>query len=106
MRASWQAPTESAFTFARHKCNANLQLQVVLAHRDKVQIEGASLTKKYLLVNERANASTRMVVHRLHARGAMPSKPLGPGEAITFDEPVYTLSGGGAGGGPRQCAEP
>ena len=70
--------------------------QVILPHRNEVQIEGASLTEKYLLVNERANASTRMFVHRLDANGSMPTEPLGQGEAITFDEEVYTLSGGGS----------
>jgi protease II len=69
---------------------------VILAHRAAVQLDGSDVSQRYLVVNERANASTRVVVHRLAAGGAMPAAPLGPGEVVSFDEAVYRLSGGEA----------
>ncbi|KAI8471644.1 MAG: prolyl oligopeptidase [Monoraphidium minutum] len=71
---------------------------VVIPHRPDVKIESASASLKYVVVNERANASTRVVLHRLApspAGGcAAPAGPLGGGEAMEFDEQVYSLSGG------------
>lgn len=68
--------------------------RVLLRHRPGVQIEGAALGARHLIVHERANASTRVVVHALPADGAAPEGELGAGSVIQFDEPVYTLSGG------------
>ncbi|KAI8467013.1 MAG: prolyl oligopeptidase [Monoraphidium minutum] len=70
---------------------------VVVPHRKDVQIETTTVTKRYIIVGERANASTRVVVHRLPPGGAMPAGLLGPGQTLSFDEAVYTLSGGPAG---------
>jgi protease II len=67
--------------------------QVVLPHRPDVNIEGAAVAAKYIIVNERANATTRVVLHRLPAGAPLPSGALGPGQVIKFDEAVYTLSG-------------
>lgn len=66
----------------------------MLPHRADVKLEGASLSAKYLAANERADASTRVVLHRLPAGGAMPGGPLGEGEVMAFDEAVYSLGGG------------
>jgi hypothetical protein len=66
----------------------------VLPHRADVKLEGAALSAKYLAANERADASTRVVLHRLPAGGAMPEGPLGEGEVMAFDEAVYSLGGG------------
>ncbi|KAI8467012.1 MAG: prolyl oligopeptidase [Monoraphidium minutum] len=67
---------------------------VVVAHRANVQVQDATTSLKYIIVGERANASTRVVLHRLPPGGAMPAGPLGEGHVVTFDEDVYTLSGG------------
>jgi hypothetical protein len=78
----------------------NRQPQVVLPHRPDVKLEGASVSAKYVIVNERTNATTRVVLHRLGAGGAAPAGPLGEGEVMEFEEQVYSLSGGeGVGGG-------
>jgi hypothetical protein len=68
--------------------------RVLLPHRADVQIDRSGATAKYIIINERSNASTRVVVHSL-AGGGMPAGRLGAGKVITFDEAVYDLSGGG-----------
>jgi hypothetical protein len=65
----------------------------VLPHRPDVNIEGSSLSAKYLIVNERLNATTRVVVHRLPPGAPLPKGPLGDGEVISFNEAVYDISG-------------
>jgi hypothetical protein len=64
-----------------------------------VQIEDASSSLHYIIINECANASVRVVVHRLLAGGAIPAGPRGAGDAVAFDEDAYSLSGGGLPGG-------
>jgi len=90
VQSSTQPPTTSPRT--THRCT-----QVILPHRDTVQIDRTGATAKYLIVNERSNASTRVVVHRLAAGGAMPTQQLVAGNVIKFDEAVYDLSGGEGG---------
>jgi hypothetical protein len=91
--------------------------QVVVPHRPDVKLEGAGASLRYVIVNERADATTRVVVHRLAPGGGAPAGPLGEGEVMKFEEAVYSLSGGGgrgcwgggyggagvAGGGCRQA---
>ncbi|GBF88888.1 oligopeptidase B [Raphidocelis subcapitata] len=67
---------------------------VVVPHRPDVKIEAASASAKYATLNERADAATRVVVHRLPPGGAAPDGPFGAGEVMAFDEAVYSLSGG------------
>ena len=71
--------------------------KVVVPHRAAVKVEAASASSSYVILNERADAATRVVVHRLGPGGAAPGGPLGEGEVMAFDEAVYSLSGGGEG---------
>lgn len=68
----------------------------LVRHRASAQLEGASLGARHLVLQERANASTRLVVHALPAGGGAPGGEFGPGdgEVISFDEAVYDLGGG------------
>jgi len=58
------------------------------------------VSAKYIVVNERTNATTRVVLHRLGEGGVAPEGGVGEGEVMEFEEQVYSLSGGeGRGGG-------
>ncbi|GBF90424.1 prolyl endopeptidase-like [Raphidocelis subcapitata] len=67
---------------------------VLLPHRADVQLDGVGVSSKYVIANERANATVRVVYHELAPGGPMPTAPLGAGTVIGFDEAVYDLSGG------------
>jgi protease II len=66
---------------------------VILPHRRDVQIDSVSMSQKHILVTERANASTRLVLYSIDAGGKMPTTRLKDGQPIEFEEEVYTLSG-------------
>jgi hypothetical protein len=67
---------------------------VLVPHDDAVKVEGASVGEKWAVISTRSRAQQTLVVHALPAGGAMPAE-LGQGSKVVFDEPAYTLSGGG-----------
>ncbi|MHA6697473.1 S9 family peptidase [Chryseobacterium sp. A301] len=54
-----------------------------IGHRDEVLIEGIDEFKNYLIVQERQNGLTQLIIH---------NRKTGKKEALKFDEPAYTLS--------------
>lgn len=54
-----------------------------IGHRDDVLIEGIDEFKNYLVVQERQNGLTQLIIH---------NRKTGKKEALKFDEPAYTLS--------------
>lgn len=61
-----------------------------------MKLEHASVGAKWIVVSERGQAQQRVVVYEVPEGGAMPGD-LGQGEKVEFDEPAYSLSGGGCG---------
>lgn len=72
-----------------------LLLQVLLPHQADVMIEGVSLGSRWLVVSLRARAQQSLVAYPLPGDGSMPTQ-LGSGQAISFDEAAFELSGGAA----------
>jgi len=68
----------------------------LLKHRDDVKLEGAVVSKDWLVVFQRANGLQAAVVYRLPQDGSAPTKLEG-GEKLEFDEPVYGLDPGSQG---------
>lgn len=69
--------------------------QVLIAHRADVQLEGVGVSQKHLLLHERADALTRVVLHPLPTGGAIPeARAAGAGKAIDFEEAVHDVGGG------------
>jgi len=69
-------------------------LQVLLPHNDDVKIEGASVGEKWMVIAQRGHAQQTLVTYALPPGGSMPEE-LSDGHKVEFDEPAYTLSGGG-----------
>ncbi|WIA17986.1 hypothetical protein OEZ85_009475 [Tetradesmus obliquus] len=68
------------------------QQQVLLPHQADVMIEGVSLGSRWLVVSLRARAQQSLVAYPLPGDGSMPTQ-LGSGQAISFDEAAFELSG-------------
>lgn len=70
--------------------------QVLIKHSQLEKIEGLSLSAGYLVLLERHNGLQQARLFALPADGSTPTMgSVGTGKVLEFEEPAYSLSGGG-----------